>query len=218
MGMSKPQPNPTWLGMPVIHLGAVARVWPSGNGVRHIFTRVGDFAPDEHAALRGGYMTALWNHKTADIQTMRAQPDYFIAPKNGKANAARKLWRGAGTLLLPARLCFNTAKVVCVRLPDDMPSLGSAWAPCKRYSGFELTMRGHGMELNNDGFEKALCAYLNSTMGVFAMLGERSATTLQYGRFSLANINLLKIPDFSKVDFNDACELADAYGRLCEEP
>ena len=99
---------------------------------------------------------------------------------------------------------MNTVRVFAVRL--DERAIGSAWVPCRP------TISG----INSDTLERAVCAYLNSSVGVLAMLGDRSNTTPSYPRFSIDDMRKLVIPDFAALGSETVTGLAAAYDQYAD--
>ena len=173
-----------------VALGEAAVIRPDGVGVRNTFGR---------SSLPGvGGMTALWDHKTDVTQSMAAETDTYITAKPGKEKQAENLWKRRGRLLLPMRVRLNTVRTLGVRV--EHPALGSAWTPCKP----------RVPEADAETMEKALCVYLNSSVGVLALLGDRSNKALSYPRFSMDDLKKIPVPDFAAVD-GAAERLAKAY-------
>ena len=165
-----------------------ANIGPAGQRIRDSYRR-GDW-PTEKARR------ALWHHKTDVTQSMRAQTDSYIEPISGKEHLADRYWEQRGYMLLPHKLRLNLARAAAVVL--DEPALGSLWTP----------LRADSRET-----EMALCAYLNSSIGVLAMLAERDARVPDYPSFSLDALRALRVPDFrERAEARDA--LAGACARL----
>ena len=178
-------------------LESVAAIGPDGRGLRGNFVR-SDF-PDEIG------MTALWDHKSDVTQSMLAEPDTFVTAKQGKEAQAERLWEQRGNLMLPMRARLNTVRMLSVRL--NQRALGSAWVPCKpQVAGIDV-----------DTLEKALCVYLNSSVGVLAMLGDRSNKTPSYPQFSMADLHKIPVPDFAALGEPAALRLAAEYDAQCEQ-
>ena len=173
-------------------LGQIAEIGPAGQAVRGIFDR--SVVPDQRA------MVALWDHKTDITQTMSAAHDTYISAKPGKARQAKALWEQRGTLLLAARARLNTTRLVSVRLPQR--ALGSAWVPCKPFG-------------KDENSEKAICVYLNSTVGALAILGNRSIRDLSYSQFSMDDLRRIPVPDFAALSEAQVMQLAATYDALC---
>ena len=181
---------------PSTAMGEISDTGPAGQGTRGAFDRSPMPGADG--------MAAIWHHKTDVIRTMSANTDTYIVPKRGKEAAARRLWNQRGSLMLPTRAYLNTTRMLGVRL--DRRALGSAWVPCKP------NIEGVSQELA----EKALCVYLNSSVGVLAMLGNRSNKKPTYPQFSMDDLRKLFVPDFGAIGTGAAWTLALAYDALSE--
>ena len=179
-------------------LGNLAEIGPDGRGIRDMFKR--SVVPDVDARV------GLWDHKTDFVQTLAAKNDTYIVAKKGKERQAKNLWAKRGTLLLPMRARLNTVRVLGVRLQQRM--LGSAWTPCKFIASEE--------KLDSVAAEKALCAYLSSTIGILALTGNRSMKDMSYSQFSMDDLKRIPVPDFPNMDAARLQILADAYDALCE--
>ena len=182
----------------VAELGNVADTGPAGQGIRGVFDRSNMPGADG--------MAALWHHKTDIIKSMSATTDTHIIPKRGKESAARRLWEQCGSLMLPTRTFLKTVRMFSVRL--DAPALGSAWVPCKPIE--EVNVEGVSTEL----LEKALCVYFNSTVGILAMLGNRSNKKPTYPQFSMDDLRKVFVPDFKALGADAVRDLSRAYDAL----
>ncbi len=174
-------------------LGSMSDIGPDGRGIRGMFKR--SEVPDEDA------MIALWDHKTDFTQKMSAIHDTYIISKPSKTYQARNLWAKRGVLLLAMRARLNTVRVVSVRLSQR--ALGSAWVPCKPYA-------------NDSRIEKSVCAYINSTIGILAILGNRSIKDLSYSQFSMDDLRHIPVPDFNSWNERQLTRIAAAYDNQCE--
>lgn len=168
-----------------------ADVGPDGRGARDAFKK--QMLP---TAL--GWR-ALWNHETDVIQSMSAEPDFYIVPKSGKQDAAQRHWNRRGNLLLPHRLRLNRMRVAAVHLPERV--VGSAWTPCHPYDG---------------GITQALCLYLNSTPGLLALLGGRDNRVPAYPNFSMDTLRSLLVPDWGRLGEAQLSYLTGRFNWLQE--
>ena len=159
-----------------VALGSIANIGPAGQRIRDAFTK--SAMPDADGRV------ALWDHKTDVTQTMAAKPDAHIVAKPPKARLAENYWQQRGRLLLPTRLFLPTARVTTARL--DTPGLGSAWVPCKP-----------NIEIEDTVLEKGLCVYLNSSVGILAIMGDRSNRKPTYPNLSIDDMRKLIVPDFA---------------------
>ncbi len=177
-------------------LGDLADLGPAGQGVRGIFDR--SEVPNKDA------MTALWYHKTNVTQKMRARWDTYIIPKLGKQKQAADLWMKRKQMMIVARARLNTLRCASVRL--DERALGSLWIPCMF----------HNENYAEEHLEKAACAYLNSTIGLLAILGNRSNKIPSYPHFSMDDLRRIPVPDFDALEKAQVAALATAYDALCD--
>ena len=136
---------------------------------------------------------------------MLAQIDTQLAITPKKEKLAASYWEQRGTFLLPQRMRLNTVRTLGVRLVT--PALGGAWTPCKpKFSGEY-----------NEVAEKSLCAYINSSVGILAMLGNRSNKVPSYPRFSLDDLRKLIVPNLAAIGNGAAETLAATYDALAEQ-
>ncbi len=177
-------------------LGDLANLGPAGQGVRGIFDR--SEVPNKDG------MTALWYHKTNVTQKMRTRWDTYIIPKQAKQKQAADLWMKRKQMMIVARARLNTLRCASVRL--DERALGSLWIPCMF----------HNENYAEEHLEKAACAYLNSTIGLLAILGNRSNKIPSYPHFSMDDLRRIPVPDFNTLEKAQVAALAAAYDALCE--
>ena len=182
--------------MPSIPLGEIADIGPAGQGIRGVFLR--SKMPDEEGRM------ALWQHDTKRTQSMATTADTHIIAKPRKEHLAESYWNQRGTLLLPTRIRLNTVRVLSVRL--DTPALGSLWVPCRLQVSRDCLLE----------WEKALCIYLNSSIGVLAILGDRTNKTPSYPQLSLDDLRKLMVPDFAAIG-DGAAALAAVYDAHAED-
>lgn len=183
-------------------LHAIAAIGPAGRRTYDAFT----FSSLPTASG----MVALKQHNTTITQSMQTQPDTFIEPDPRKAKLAESYWSQRSNFMLPQRLFLPTTRVVAVKI--DTPGLGgSAWTPCN------LTLPNDSCLTKSD-YESALCAYLNSSIGILAILGERSNKKPTYPNFSLDDLRRVLIPDFPALGESAVRALAAAYDALCARP
>lgn len=136
-------------------LGDIAEVNPDGRGVR-------DF--DKSPVPDGKGYQALWNNNTkVTYQMLLSQPDTYIIAKPGNAKRAEDLWKERGRLLIPTR--FSTPSMLLGAVWSKTPILGSGWVPVKRKA-----VEDSGISEDNKEWEKAVCVWLNSTLGVLAQM------------------------------------------------
>ena len=177
-------------------LSSNADIGPHGVGTRMNFSRSN--MPDRQGRM------ALWDHKAEDIRSMATNPDTHIIAKPSKERSAERLWNQRSRLMLPERIRFNTDRLVSVRVNER--TLGSAWMPCKPTT----------LVISAEALEKAICVYLNSSLGILTLLGIRSIRTLSYSYFSLGDMRNLTVPDFAAIGGDAVAQLAAAYDAYAE--
>ena len=158
--------------VPTVPLSDLADVGPAGQRIRDAYTR--SDMPTESGRR------ALWYHKTDITQSMRAETDVYIEPKSSRRHLADKYWEQRGPMLLPTQLRLNLARVAAVMLPES--AVGSRWTPCHPH---------------DPDIARALCLYLNSTLGLLSMLGARDNRVPSYPSLSLDTLRSVPVPDFA---------------------
>lgn len=176
-------------------LGQLAEVGPDGRGIRGFANR--SEVPDKDA------MTALWFHKTDVTQKMLATWDTYIHPKPGKKRQLKALWEKRGKLMISFRIFLPTIRCMSVRLAQK--TLGSLWIPCKPFPN----------KFDEEAVEKALCAYFNSSIGILAILGDRTNKKPTYPQMSMDDLRRIPVPDFTALDRSQVSAMAAAYDALC---
>ena len=107
---------------------------------------------------------------------------------------------------MPTHLSLPTIRMVAVQL--DLPALGSLWVPCKPiFDGVDVEV-----------LEKALCAYLNSSVGVLAILGNRTNKTLHYPTLAIHDMRSIPVPDFGTLPAGALYKMADSFDALVNAP
>ena len=105
--------------VPTVPLSDLADIGPEGRRIRDAYTHSDMPTPSGRRAL--------WYHKTDVTQSMRAQTDVYIEPKESKRHLADSYWEQRSQMLLPHRLWLPLARVAAVMLPER--AVGSIWTP-----------------------------------------------------------------------------------------
>ena len=166
---------------------------PAGQGIRGAFDKSDTSAPQH----------ALWHHKTDVQKTMQSKPDSYIKPKKGKESLAERYWGQRQPVMLPTRLSVPNTRVTSVYCAT--PTVGSAFVPYRPAAG------PHDQDLVN----KAVVAYLNSSMGIVAMLGVTSNKKIVYPNWSVDDHYQIPMPYWSRLSGAAVSGLAAAYDGLC---
>ena len=167
---------------PMTRLGEIADIGTTGRSVRDAFSR-------RRLAAGLPEYKAFWGHDNKSTRTMRVEADSPVWPHSDEGKHARRYWGLRSNLLLPYQPNLSSVRLMAVRL--DEPSLGSMWTNC--------TIRpGCG---ESEQLEKALCVYLNSTVGILAILGGLSrGDKLVRRRAAEQEWETLAVPDFTNCD------------------
>ena len=152
-------------------LSDLADVGPAGATDTQTPTRVRICPPSRAAALSG-------------ITRLTSRSRCGRRPTSPKSSCGRrvadKYWEQRGPMLLPTQLRLNLARVAAVMLPES--AVGSRWTPCHPH---------------DPDIARALCLYLNSTLGLLSMLGARDNRVPSYPSFSLDTLRSVPVPDFA---------------------
>ena len=156
--------------IPLCRLGELGQVGPDRRDVWDGFERT-----DAITAY-----PMVENHDTEQRRRMTAEPDKYLAPlvepragRNLKPVA--QLWPRSGRLLISERLWLETARVVAMRTPVRV--LSNVWWPVR---------------IEEAAYEKALAAWLNSSLGLLAVLSQRTST--RGGWVALKKADLKDLP------------------------
>ena len=171
---------------------------PAGQRIHDAYTLV-DISQVRHA---------IWFHKT-DIQTtMAAVPDSYsyIKAKKEKENLANKYWEQRAKVMLPTRLSVPNTRVTS--LYADKPAVGSAFVPYRPIAG------DHDQERVN----KACVAYLNSSVGIIALLGVTSNKKIIYPNWSVSDRYRIPFPFWERLTAAQVERLASVYDDLAHTP
>ena len=178
--------------VPTMPLSDLADIGPEGRRIRDAFTHSDMPTPSGRRAL--------WYHKTDVTQSMRAQTDVYIEPKESKRHLADSYWELRSQMLLPHRLWLPLARVAAVMLPER--AVGSIWTPCR---------------LPDPDMAKAVCLYLNSTPGLLSLLGARDNRKPSYPSFSLDTLRSLPVPNFAALGAAERDLLSSWFGWMQNE-
>ena len=175
--------------VPFVAMEALAKVGPGGQRIRDAYTR------QQMPTALG--RRALWYHKTEVTQSMAAKPDVYIEPKDDKLNLADNYWELRSNMLLPTQLWLPLARVASVMLPE--PVVGSRWVPCRPHE---------------PSITRALCLYLNSTLGLLGLFGQRDNRKPSYPSFSLDTLRSMPVPDLTALGNGERDMLSKLFDRL----
>ena len=167
----------------VTTLGAVAELNQTSSSVRRVFT------PDHSIAQSMRKHKAFWGHDSDSARTMRVRAETRIWVRPDEIAGADVCWKRGSRMLLPEQPYLPSVGAMAVRL--DEATVGSMWTNYSIKQDYRQP----------EEYEKALCVYLNSTLGILAMIG---GSTLRDDPKRLwptvAQMKSLPIPDFGQED------------------
>lgn len=194
----------------LLPLDRLAQVGPAGRRTQDTYHR-GDLTnADEHG--RWG----LWyNNQEGSApngappkQTLRARPDCSLLrkPNTAKrklADLADKYWAQRGSLMLSTPFRLSSARTFSIRVDEKV--LGSQWVPVR--PKFHI--------IGPETWEKAMCVYLNSSIGIIAQMWVSKPTIMARPELPLDNMRRIPVPQF---DDRQVSALADHYNRVADRP
>ena len=176
----------------------IGNLGPAGQRIRDSYTRA------DTSQIR----YAIWDHKTEVQTTMAAVPASYsyIKAKPDKEHLADRYWERRANVMLPTRL--SVPNTIITALYADKPTVGSAFVPYSPIAG------GHDQERVN----KACVAYLNSSVGIIALLGVTSNRKIVYPNWSVEDHYRIPFPSWGKLSAAQIERLAGAYDELGAAP
>ncbi len=178
--------------IPLCRLGELGQVGPDRRDVWDGFERT-----DAVTAY-----PMVENHDTEQRRRMTAEPDKYLAPlvepragRNLKPVA--QLWPRSGRLLISERLWLETARVVAMRTPTKV--LSNVWWPVR---------------IEEAAYEKALAAWLNSSLGLLAVLSQRTSTRGGWVALKKADLKDLPVLDPCRLPASQLHALSRLFDRL----
>ncbi len=122
-------------------------------------------------------------------------PEQLVAPGGRRGHLYKRVLSGKGHLMLATR--YNTVSGRLTALWSDVATFGFGWIPATG---------------EDRSYEKALCAWWNSTAGRILLLNRR-AKTLTYPKWSKSHLASLPCPDPKHAG---CTALAEAWAQVCE--
>lgn len=150
---------------------------------------------------------AFWSHDASTMTTIVQEPNQYLSPLH-RAKAGRPLrntdmlWPKAGRVLLAERLRLNTQRLAAVRLRE--PVLSNVWWPLL-------------ISPDDEGVEKALVLWLNSTLGMIILLAHREETQGAWIDFKKPVLLAMPVLDVRAITPEQRQVLIEAYDALSDQ-
>jgi hypothetical protein len=151
---------------------------------------------------------ALWGHEADKVFTLQHMPNAYLTPlhqprKGRPLRNAGLLWNRAGTILLVERMRLNTQRLVALHM--DQPVLANVWW------SFKL------QDTLTDDHAKSLVLWLNSTLGLLLLFGNRQETEGAWVSFKKPLWQELPVLDVEKLPKKVLKRLAQVFDMLCQQ-
>ena len=175
------------------------------------FNELGQVGPDRRDVWDGFERTdtvtaypMVENHDTEQRKRLVARPDKYLAPlvkpRPGRnLKAVDQLWPKAGRLLVSERLRLDTTRVVAMR--SEARVLSNVWWPIR---------------IEDVAIEKALAAWLNSSLGLLTILAQRTSTEGGWVAMKKADLEELPILDLRQLPPPQLQAMSDLFDGLVE--
>lgn len=186
--------------IPICPLGVLGTLGPDRRDIYDGFERSLGVTP----------YPAFWGHDSTAVTRMAQQSNAFLVARSTPAQGrplrkASLLWPRAGRVMIAERTWLYTQRLVSVLLPER--ALSNVWWPFWFNDSFS--------RVNMQSAEKGLVLWLNSTLGLLALLAVREETRGAWCDFKKPSLQKLPVPNFSAMS-EDLLEFLDTeFDRLC---
>jgi hypothetical protein len=152
----------------------------------------------------------FWCHEAAMVNTLRQRPNQWLQARSRPAEGrprrdANHLWQKAGKVLLAERLWLKTVRAVSVHMTEKV--LSNVW--------WSFVFRQQKDAKISDA-EKALVLWLNSTLGIMILLGQREETRGAWVDFKKPSLLSMPVLDVWSVPSGNLSKLAEAYDQVAD--
>ena len=172
---------------------------------------LGQIGPDQRNLADGFARTQsvtaypmVEGHATGARKSMVCAPNVYLSPlvtpKGGqRPGYGERLWQQAGQFLIAERLWLNTARIVA--MTTEVPVLSNVWWAVKT---------------PERDWDKALTAYLNSSIGMLGLLATRNTTRGGWVKFKKADLERMPVLDLRRLAPEQTRRLAELHDALRE--
>ena len=156
---------------------------------------IGEIGPDRRRLVDGFEETAsvtaypmVKGHDTNERTSLGCHPDHYLSPltkpKGGqRPGYGQHLWQQSSCFLVGERLWLETARVVAMRSEERV--LSNVWWP---------------IQVEDTSIEKAMTAWMNSSLGILTLLVQRTSTRGGWVAMKKADLRDLPILDPRRPD------------------
>ena len=178
--------------MPITSLGDIGTVGPVHRLYSTAFSRTKGVDP-------GTEYPFLWNHDFRSQDKMVVSPDSSGELRGGKESAGIRLWGSASRLHISCEVAFNSNPTAAAY--TERPSGGGrAWP---------------NLKMESDEFERATCAWLNSTLGIMCFWIDSNRTQGARGGTTVTAIPNIATLDLTQLDHDQLTAAVNIFNDLC---
>lgn len=173
---------------------------------------LGQVGPDRRRLVDGFDRTSsvtaypmVEGHDTDQRKSLICAPDSWLSPlakpKGGqRPGYGERLWVQAGRLLVAERLRLDTARIAAVRCTTRV--LSNVWWPVR---------------IEDAASERALAAWLNSSLGLLTLLAQRTSTEGSWVGLKKADLERLPVLDVEALSARQRRNLAALFDKMADE-
>ncbi|RKY17534.1 MAG: hypothetical protein DRP63_03565, partial [Planctomycetota bacterium] len=181
--------------IPTTRLGDIATLGPDPRDVYDGFEVPPTTTPSPFACF--------WGHDANIVKKMAQGPNGYLTPlskpkKSRPLRRTEQLWPKAANLLIAQFIWLNTQRLLAIYVSEKV--LSNDWWPCKLQGGVAE--------------EKALCVWLNSSMGIVSLLTQRTQTRGAWVKWKKPPLYDMVVPDFAAMREQVVETLSEAFERL----
>ena len=174
-------------------------------------SELGEIGPDRRRLVDGFERTQsvtpyamVEGHDTEQRKYVTCSADAYLSPlvkpKGGqRPGYGEHLWQKSGRLLVAERLRLNTARVLAMRAEEQV--LSNVWWPVR---------------IDDTQVEKALALWLNSSVGLLAVLATRTSTEGPWVAVKKADLEGLPVLDTRSLSDEQVSGLDALFDELAE--
>ena len=173
---------------------------------------IGDIGPDvrdlQDGFERTDVVTAypmVENNDSNQRRWISVEHDRYLSPlatarPGRRLKSAAQLWEKSGQLLVPEGPRLNTTRILS--MCSSQPVLSNSWWAIK---------------MENRNYERATALWLNSSIGLLALLANRNTTEGAKVKFKKADLKEMPVLDVRAISESQLQALADLFDALADE-
>ncbi|MYF78873.1 MAG: hypothetical protein F4180_03000 [Chloroflexi bacterium] len=172
---------------------------------------IAEIGPDQRRLVDGFERTSsltaypmVTGHDTEERKSLICESDTYLSPLarpkgNQRLGYGERLWQQSSRFLISERLWLETARVVAMRSEDRV--LSNVWWPVR---------------VEDEITEKALTVWMNSSLGILALLGIRTTTRGPWVKFKKAELRILPVLDPRQITTSQLSGMSNLFDELVD--